>query len=59
MKNDIFYCYSSRMSLFLRAMKQAYIDVGINKNSGVRYWTFSKSDRLDELIELWNTIKNS
>lgn len=56
--NDIFYCYSKRMSLFLRSMKEEYIAVGENQKTHVKYWTFYKSERLDSLIELWNTIKN-
>ena len=46
------------MSLFLRAMKEEYLTVGRHPKSNVRYWTFNKSQRLDELIELWNQIKN-
>lgn len=57
--NDIFYCYSKRMSLFLRSMKEEYITVGENQKTHVRYWTFYKSERLDYLISLWNTIKNN
>lgn len=46
------------MSLFLRSMKEEYIAVGENQKTNVKYWTFYKSERLDSLIELWNTIKN-
>ena len=46
------------MSLFLRSMKEEYITVGENQKTHVKYWTFYKSERLDSLIELWNTIKN-
>ena len=56
--NNIFYCYSKRMSLFLRAMKEEYIAVGVNQKTNVKYWTFNKSERLDSLISLWNEIKN-
>lgn len=56
--NNCFYCYSKRMSLFLRSMKENYLSVGINKNTNIKYWTFQKSKRLDELIKLWNQIKN-
>ena len=56
--NDIFYCYSKRMSLFLRAMKEEYLTVDRHPKTNVRFWTFNKSQRLDELIELWNQIKN-
>lgn len=56
--SNIFYCYSKRMCLFLRSMKEEYIAVDINKRTNVRYWTFNKSERLDNLITLWNEIKN-
>lgn len=56
--NKNFYCYSKRMSLFLRSMKEKYIASGINQRTHVRYWTFQKSERLDMLIEIWNSIKN-
>lgn len=39
-------------------MKEEYIAVGENQKTHVKYWTFYKSERLDILIELWNTIKN-
>lgn len=54
----IFYCYSYKMQLFLRAMNEKYIGTGINKNTNTKYWTFIKSDRLDSLIELWTSVKN-
>jgi len=56
--NDIFYCYSKKMSLFLRSMKEEYITVDENQKTHTKYWTFYKSERLDSLIKLWNTIKN-
>ena len=46
------------MSLFLRAMKEEYIAIGVNQKTNVKYWTFNKSERLDNLIALWNEIKN-
>lgn len=46
------------MSLFLRAMKEEYITVDVNQKTNVKYWTFNKSERLDNLITLWNEIKN-
>lgn len=57
--NNYFYCYSKRMSLFLRSMKENYLSVGINKKTNTKYWIFQKSERLDKLIELWNKIKNT
>ena len=36
---------------------ESYISSNINKNTGVRYWTFQKSKNLDEKIELYNSVK--
>jgi len=47
------------MMYFLRSFDQKYISTKTNKNSGIRYWTFEKSDRLNTLIELWTSIKNN
>lgn len=58
MDNNIFYCYSKRMCLFLRCMKEKYISMGVNSKTHIKYWTFYKTERLDELIKLWNSIKN-
>lgn len=56
--NNIFFCYSKRLQFFLRAMKEEYISVGVNQKTNTKYWTFIKSERLDELIKMWNVIKN-
>ena len=39
-------------------MKEEYIAVKKKKKTHVKYWTFYKSERLDSLVKLWNTIKN-
>lgn len=39
-------------------MKEEYISVGVNQKTHTKYWTFVKSERLDELIKMWNVIKN-
>lgn len=55
---NLFYCYSYRMHLFLRSMNEKYVSVGVNKNTQTKYWTFTKSDRLDSLVKIWVSIKN-
>lgn len=57
--SDVFYCYSKKMAYFLRSFDQRYISTKVNINSGMRYWTFAKSDRLNDLIQLWSSIKNN
>lgn len=34
-----------------------YLSVGENANRHSRYWTFEKSPRLDELIQLYREIR--
>ena len=59
MENDKFYCYSKRLAYFIRSFNIKYLSVGINKNSNVKYYIFQKSDRLDKIIELYNSVKHS
>lgn len=54
---DIYYCYSKRLSYFLRAFI-SYEDIGINNNTNTKYYTFKKGDRLDSLIKHYNEIKH-
>ena len=54
-----FYCYSRRMSHFIRAFNISYIDVGFNAKSKTKYYTFEKSEKLDKVIELYNRVKHT
>ena len=54
--NDIYFCYSKKLHYFLMGLGESYISSNINKNTGVRYWTFQKSKDLDEKIELYNSV---
>ena len=56
---DSFYCYSYRMHLFLKSMRFRYVSVGVNKNSGQRYWVYEKSPKLDNAIGTYNSLKHS
>lgn len=59
MVNDKFYCYSSRLSYFIRSFGIKYIEVGLNVKTKTRYYLFEKSDRLDKIIALYNSVKYS
>jgi len=59
MSNKYFYCYSRRLMFFLRSMKFSYYTTGVNSNTDVKYWTFEKSARLDNALELWSQVKHS
>ena len=59
MENNInFYCYSLRLFHFLSAFNEKCYISKVNTTSGNRYWVFRKSDRLDEIIKLYNKVKH-
>lgn len=57
--SQFFYCYSMRMSHFIRAFNIKYIDVGFNAKSKTKYYIFEKSEKLDKVIELYNSVKHT
>lgn len=57
--NKYFYCYSKRMAHFIRAFDIRYVNVGMNEKSKTRYYIFNKSERLDKVIQLYNSVKYS
>ena len=56
---DYFYCYSKKMSYFIRSFGIRFISCDVNKNTNTKYYVFEKSDRLDKVIELYNKVKHS
>lgn len=56
--NTNFYCYSLRLFHFLSAFSEKCYISKINAQSGNRYWVFKKSERLDEIIKLYNEVKH-
>lgn len=57
--SQYFYCYSMRMSHFIRAFGVKYLNIGFNAKSKMKYYVFEKSERLDKIIELYNKVKHS
>lgn len=55
--NNNFYCYSKKLSHFIRAFDVSYIDIGVHPTTKVKYYIFPKSERLDRIIALYNEIK--
>lgn len=53
-----FYCYSLKLFHFLSAFSEKCYISKINKVSNTRYWVFRKSERLDNLIDLYNDVKH-
>lgn len=56
--NDMFYCYSKRLSYFIRAFDIHYVSTGINQNTKVTYQVYPKSEKLDKVIALYNEVKH-
>lgn len=47
---DIFYCYSQRVKIFLH--ENGYYNIGVGTvDSGKKYWKFKRGAELDELLK--------
>lgn len=57
--SQYFYCYSSKMSHFIRSFGIKYASIGFNAKSKTKYYVFEKSERLDKIICLYNEVKYS
>ena len=56
--NDLFYCYSDRLHAWLSQLKFRYVATGVNRKTNKNYWTYEKSQCLDEAILLYNRHKH-
>jgi len=54
--NNIFYCYSPRLRLFLKSLGFQYGTPGINKNTNTKYFPFEKSEALDFALNIWGDL---
>ena len=59
MENELFYCYSKELYHFILSFRERYVSIGINRNTHTKYYSFHKSERLDRIIELYNSVKHS
>lgn len=53
-QDSLFYCYSPRMRKFLGLSGLRWEKRGFNENTKSYYWTFIRSERLDELLKEYN-----
>lgn len=53
MGNGFFYCYSPLLSDHLQASGLRYICVGINENTGKKFWQYARGEELDAAITEW------
>ena len=56
-ENNIFYCYSFRLAYFIKSQGINYEYKEKNKNNGLTYFAFLKSEYLDNVIQKWNKLK--
>lgn len=57
MEHKFFYCYSDRLYHFFASLKFRYESIGVNSNTHKKYWVYTKSQKLDSAIKLYNSIK--
>lgn len=51
--NPIYFCYSPKQNAFLQREGLRTIGVGINENSGRKFWQYERGTSLDELLDIW------
>lgn len=52
--NPIYFCYSYNQHRFLKANGLRVIGVGINENSGRKFWQYERGADLDRLLDQWS-----
>lgn len=52
---NVFFCYSPAMSRYIQAKGLRVIGVGLNENSGKKFWQFARGVKLDEAIGEWQS----
>ncbi|MEV2910708.1 hypothetical protein ABNF65_19360 [Paenibacillus larvae] len=50
MKNNYFYCYAPKLFHFLLSRGHRYICVGINENTGGKFWLFEKDAEVNRSL---------
>lgn len=52
--NPIYFCYSRNQHRFLRDNGLDTVGVGINENSGRKFWQYVRGAELDRLLTQWS-----
>lgn len=58
LQNSIFHCYSFRLCHFLQSQGFRYKEKKINNKNHLTYFSFEKSDSLNNAIEVWRNLKD-
>lgn len=56
--HDYFYCYSYRLMYFIKSCGIDYEKYGFNKNNGLKYFMFERSEKLNNVLDKWNDLKS-
>ena len=59
MNRNYFYCYSPKLKGRLLNEGERFICVGINENTGKKFWLFEQSEKLSEVLTEWKQRKPS
>lgn len=53
-QSPIYFCYSPKQNAFLQRKGLRVIGVGINENTGRKFWQYERGAELDELLNEWS-----
>lgn len=56
--HDYFYCYSYRLMYFIKSCGIDYEKYDFNKNNGLKYFMFERSEKLNNVLDKWNDLKS-
>lgn len=56
-QTNLFFCYSHKLAYFIKSQGINYINKGVNRNNHLSYFVFNKSNKLDDVIKMWNELK--
>jgi len=51
--NPIYFCYSYNQHRYLSRNGLRTIGVGINENTGRKFWQYERGHELDQLLDAW------
>lgn len=55
--SNYFFCYSYRLMYFIKACGINYIRHDFNKNNGLKFFIFKRTDSLDIVLNEWDNLK--
>lgn len=56
-EREFFQCKNYKLNCFIRAFGERCVDSTINEKNNKRIWLFEKSERLNQILALWDRVK--